>query len=70
MMLDFQVDPRSLDTMSLAEIGSMMSALKKRREKDENQNRKTGRQVSDEEWAEAQEMLASVTVNDPSVRIH
>lgn len=27
-------------------------------------------QVSDDEWRQAEELLASVTVNDPSVRLH
>lgn len=27
-------------------------------------------QVSDEEWAQAEELLASVTLNDPNVRLH
>ncbi|WMT90157.1 hypothetical protein [Pelagibacterium sp. H642] len=28
------------------------------------------KEVSDEEWERAQEMLAAVTVNDPNVRMH
>ena len=70
MMLDFGVDPRAIDTMSLAEVSSMMRAIKKRRDESDPDSKKVGRQVSDEEWAEAQQLLASVSVNDPAVRVH
>jgi len=49
--------------MSLYEIVSMIRALEKR-------NGRNKPQVSDQEWQQAAEMLASVTVNDPSVRLH
>lgn len=48
--------------MSLYEILSMLRALEKRRQKDKPQ-------VSDEDWKQAEELLASVTANDPSVRL-
>lgn len=44
----------------------MLAELEKRND----QNRKTGREVTDAEWAQAAELLASVTVNDPKVRVH
>ena len=51
--------------MSLYELLSMFNEM-------DRQNKQTGqnRQVSDEEWDQAEELLASVTLNDPSVRIH
>lgn len=49
--------------MSLYEIVGMIRALEKR-------NKKSQPQVSDEEWAQAEAMLAAVTANDPSVRLH
>lgn len=62
MMLDFGVDPRSVDTMSLGELSSMMSALEKRRGKAD---------VPSEE--ERTRLLADFAVfvqDDPMVRIH
>lgn len=41
----------------------MLRELEKRRSKDKP------KPVSDEEWAQAEEMLASVTANDPNVRL-
>ena len=70
MMVDLGVDPRAIDTMSLADISSMSKALKRRRDEANGDTKKTGRQVTDEEWTQAQEMLASVSVNDASVQIH
>lgn len=49
--------------MSLYEIVSMLRELEKRRQKDKP------KEVTEEEWTVASEMLLSVTVNDPSVRI-
>ncbi len=48
--------------MSMYEIVSMNAALQK-------MDKKQMPQVTDEDWAEAEAMLASVTVNDPSVQI-
>lgn len=50
--------------MSLYEILSMTRALEK------DQKGKKGRQVSDEEWEQAENLLASVVQHDPSVMIH
>lgn len=49
--------------MSLYEIVTMSNALEAR---DKTQKPK----VTDDEWAQAEALLASVTVNDPSVRLH
>lgn len=49
--------------MSLYELELLMRSLSRI----EKPKQKT---VSDEEWAEAEAMLASVTANDPSVSIH
>jgi hypothetical protein len=49
--------------MSLYEIISMRQSIDKRSKGSK------AREVSDEEWAEAEELLQSVTVNDPSVRL-
>lgn len=48
--------------MSMSEIVSVNVALQKLDEKHTPQ-------VTDEDWAAAEAMLASVTVNDPSVEI-
>ncbi|CAN7516631.1 hypothetical protein [Brucella pseudogrignonensis] len=48
--------------MSMYEIVSMNVALQKL-------DKKHMPQVTDEDWAAAEAMLASVTVNDPSVQI-
>ncbi len=48
--------------MSMYEIVSMNVALQK-------MDKKHMPQVTDEDWAAAEAMLASVTVNDPSVQI-
>jgi hypothetical protein len=49
--------------MSLYQIVTMLRELEKRREKDKP------KQVSDAEWEQAEQMILSVTLNDPSVRI-
>lgn len=49
--------------MSLYEIVSMIKALEKR-------GKKHAPEVSDEEWAQAEDMLRSVTRNDPKVVLH
>ncbi|MFC6487368.1 hypothetical protein [Nitratireductor sp. GCM10026969] len=49
--------------MSLYEITTMLEALEKRNEKHKP------KEVSDEEWEQAAEMLQSVTANDPNVKI-
>lgn len=64
-MVECGVDPRCLDTMSLYEILSMFESLKKRQEKAGGKKK-----VTNEEWKQAEEMLASVTVNDPKVKLH
>ncbi|MER8827234.1 hypothetical protein NKH73_14190 [Mesorhizobium sp. M0938] len=48
--------------MSLYEIVSMLRALEKRRTKDKPT-------VTDEEWSQAEDLLRSVTMNDPNVRL-
>ncbi|MCC5777849.1 hypothetical protein H7H48_02205 [Nitratireductor sp. B36] len=48
--------------MSLYEIVSMVRALEK-------QGQKAKPQVSDEDWEQAEQLLAAATVNDPSVRV-
>lgn len=49
--------------MSLYEISSMNIELEKM-----DQSHKP--QVSDDEWAQAEALLQSVTLNDPSVLLH
>lgn len=61
-------DPRVVDTMSLYELLSMFRAVEKLRKKAESKT--TGPAVTDEEWKEAEALLTSVTLHDPSVRIH
>ena len=62
MMLDFGVDPRCIDTMSLAEIRSTTKALAKRRGKAELPSR----EVRD---AKMQEFLSAVSW-DPRIKVH
>lgn len=63
--LNLGCDPRAVDTMSLYEILSMILELEK-----QNKGTTAHRPVSDEEWEQASQLIASVTLNDPSVRIH
>ena len=51
--------------MSLYELLSMFNEMDK-----QNKKHSGHREVSDEEWDQAAELLASVTLNDPNVRVH
>ena len=62
MFLDFGVDPRALDTMSLAEISSMSKALSRRRGKTPMPPKTEDR--------EALMAFADIVKNDPSVRLN
>ena len=62
MMVDFGVDPRSIDTMSLGQIASMIVGLSRRRGRVDV--------PSEEERAEKMAEFAQFAEMDPSVRIH
>lgn len=62
MMVDFGVDPRSIDTMSLGEISSMIDSLSKRRGKVEL--------PTDTERSEAFAEFSDFVMNDPQVMVH
>lgn len=62
MLLDFGADPRAIDTMSLAEIVSMMKAMEKRRGKPDV--------PSDEERAAAMDRFAAFAAKDPALRLN
>lgn len=62
MLVDFGVDPRAVDTMSLGELSSMMVSLEARREKDEK--------PTDEEREERLSEFAVFVRDDPNVRFH
>lgn len=61
MLLDFGVDPRAIDTMSLAEISSMLNALKRRRGN-------ADRPMSGDEFDDLKERVAAM--NLPGMRLH
>lgn len=61
MFLDHGVDPRAGDTMSLAEITSMLAALKKRRKPAEPV-------MSDDEFDALKDKVAAM--NMPNVRLN
>ena len=60
MFLDFGVDPRAMDTMSLYEICSMQAAHAKRGKP----------AVTDKEFADGMALRDKVLGRDPSVRLH
>ena len=62
MMLDFGVDPRSLDSMSLGQIDGMMSSLEQRRGKVPA--------PSEKDRADSMEAFAMFVRDDPNVSIH
>lgn len=62
MLVDFGVDPRAVDTMSLGELSSMMAALELRRGKQDV--------PGEEERAEKMSEFADFVANDPMVRMH
>lgn len=61
MLLDFGVDPRVLETMTLTQISGMMRGLRSRRQKD--------KVPSVREDREAMERFTAVVAADPSVRL-
>lgn len=62
MMVDFGVDPRCVDTMSLGEISGMIDSLVKRRGKVELPTEK--------ERSEAFAEFSDFVMNDPQVMVH
>lgn len=62
MMVDFGVDPRAVDTMSLSQLVDMMRGLSERRGKTAP--------PSDEEREERLSDFRSFVSDDPMVRIH
>lgn len=66
VMWESQIPPQSIDTMSLYEINSMLEAAEARKDRRD----KKAPHVSDDDWEQAQDMLASVVGNDPTVRLH
>lgn len=61
MLLDFGVDPRSMETMSLSQMFDMFRSLRNRRQRD--------RMPSRREEREAMDRFTSVVAADPSVRL-
>lgn len=60
-------DPTVVDRMSMYEILSVFASAQRLRRSADS---KTGPSVTDEDWKNAEDLLSSVTHNDPSVRIH
>lgn len=62
MMVDFGIDPRCVDTMSLGELSDMLDGLSRRRGKAEV--------PTESERADSMAEFSQFVMNDPQVMVH
>lgn len=63
MLLDFGIDPRAADTMTLGEVDAMMRALRERREEGDG----TGKALTADEFEELKERMRETALPDEEI---